>query len=376
MIEYVEIRAKADRELIGIIDDFQSVIWHSVYFGVGDFEIYTSATDKNLLLLAEGNYITRPDDIEVGIIEKIEIANDPQSGKMISATGRFAKSILDRRHIYNLSGTVNSPTILRGNVETNIRNIVRNNAISCAFDSRRNIPILALSPAAGLSAIIVDESGNAAEKQVSFQNLLEYTDEVLTEYGYASIITLDETTKKLLFSCYAGTDRSVDNVSGNDAVIFSPEFDNLVESTYTLDKATEKTAALIGGEGEGYDRFYSVIKGNTSGLDRRETWVDASSLSKTYKEGETEKTYTDEEYKKLLDIQGKQTLLTLPKVETFSGVLDNDTLGVWRLNEDYALGDIVTVEDKDIGKYINVRITEITEVQDENGYACEASFEN
>ena len=41
-IEYVEIR-NTNAEVIGIIDAAQSIIWHSVYFGVGDFEIYTKA---------------------------------------------------------------------------------------------------------------------------------------------------------------------------------------------------------------------------------------------------------------------------------------------------------------------------------------------
>ena len=38
MISYVEI-LNTERELIGIIDTAKSIIWHSVYFGVGDFEI-------------------------------------------------------------------------------------------------------------------------------------------------------------------------------------------------------------------------------------------------------------------------------------------------------------------------------------------------
>ena len=43
MIEFVEIRGH-DTNIIGIIDTAQSVIWRSVYFGVGDFEIYAPAT--------------------------------------------------------------------------------------------------------------------------------------------------------------------------------------------------------------------------------------------------------------------------------------------------------------------------------------------
>ena len=46
-IEYVEIRDES-RNIVGIIDTAQSIIWHSVYNGVGDFEIYAQATEKHI----------------------------------------------------------------------------------------------------------------------------------------------------------------------------------------------------------------------------------------------------------------------------------------------------------------------------------------
>ena len=98
---------------------------------------------------------------------------------MLTASGRFAKSLLDRRIIYNLNGTVNTPTILRGSVEKAARRLVFDNAVNCFFDPRRNIPILALGELKNLTPIIVDENGQAAEKQVSYQPLMEYTDEIL-----------------------------------------------------------------------------------------------------------------------------------------------------------------------------------------------------
>lgn len=370
MIDYLGILSKQNRELIGIIDGFVSAIWHSVYFGVGDFEIYAPATARHLELLQEGNYVTRSDDKRVGVIENLAITNNAQDGLMITASGRFAKSILDRRHIYQLSGKTNTATILRGNVEENIRKLVTDNAINCPADTRRNIPILQLGELSGIPDIIIDDEGHATQKQVSFANLLEYTEEVLEEYELGSIITLDDESKKFLYKVYSGTNRSIES---NTPVVFSREYDNLSDSNYSINTQMKKTAALIGGEGEGLDRFYSLLAGSESGLDRRETWVDAASISKSYKEGETEKTYTDEEYKAMLDSQGKQELAVLTDVESFDGSLIVDG-GVWRLNEDYFLGDIVTVQDNTLGKVANVRITDVTEVQDADGYVVEITY--
>lgn len=373
-IEYVEIRG-SDLALIGFIDTAKSIIWHSKYFGVGDFEIYVQASREIVALLQVGNYVTRPDDLEVGIIEEISIATNEQDGTMLTATGRFAKSLLDRRLIFNLSGTVNKPTILRGNVEAEVRRVVKENAISCPFDSRRNMPVLALGALAGFPQIIVDENGAAAQKQVSYENLLEYTDALLQEYGLASTVILDEDAGKLLYVIYAGADRSIDNAAGNDPLVFSKDFDNLTSSSYQYNAATEKNVALIGGAGEGVERFYALVAGAQTGLQRREMWVDAGSLNRTYKdENDAEQTYSDADYTAMLHAAGTQKLDAHAITEAFDSTLDIQNSS-WKYNRDFALGDIVTTQNDDIGKLVNVRLREVLEVQDENGYAIEATIQ-
>ena len=365
MIEYVEARNSA-LEVIGILDTAQSVIWHSVYYGVGDFEIYINLNDA-LSIISEARYITRLDNDEVGVIESILIADDIENGKMVTIKGRFAKSILDRRIIYNLSGTSNKATILKGNVETAVRSLVNSNAIAS-----RSLGILELGAVAGISKIIVDENGAAAQKQVSFENLLEYTEAVLKEYGIASTVKLNG--NKLQYSVYDGADRSADNTDGNQPIVFSKEFDNLVSSEYTYDSTLEKNVALIGGEGEGIDRF-CVILGSQSGLKRKEVFVDASSIKKTYKdENDVEKTFTDAEYTTLLKAQGHQETSALTVSEDFNGVIDI-TNGNWKYGVDVFLGDIVTVQDNDIGVFKNVRLGEVTEYQDQDGYTVEAVYQ-
>ena len=375
MIDYVEIRNE-ETELIGIIDTAKSVIWRSVYYGVGDFEVYVQATQNTRELLSVGNYVTRPDNNEIGIIEKVEIKADKFDGLVITASGRFAKSILDRRLIYNLSGTSNAATILRGNVELQVRKIVEENAISCAFDSRRNITLLELGAIANIPLKIVDESGNAAQKQVSYGNLLEYSDAVLQEYELSARVTLDAERKKLQYSVFSGEDRSEENESGNEPVIFSEGYDNLKDSAYIIDKTSCKNAALVGGEGEGTARFYALTAGSETGLARREVWVDASSISKTYKDaGGTEQTYSNDVYRGFLIERGRQSLSALKPVESFGGSLDV-TSGNFVFNRDFFLGDVVTVESERIGIYKRVRIISVTEVQDENGYTVSVDYQN
>jgi len=365
MIDYVEAR-NANFEVIGILDTAQSVIWHSVYYGVGDFEVFISLRDV-LSILNDVKYITRIDNDEIGVIESILIADDIESGKMITIKGRFAKSLLDRRIIFTLTGTSNKATILRGNVETNVRNLVENNAILS-----RPLGVFALGAHSGSTKIIVDENRAAAQKQVSFENLLEYTDTLLKEYGLASTVKLSDS--KLLYTVYEGADRSADNTDGNQPIVFSKEFDNLLSSEYSHDSTLEKNVALIGGEGEGIERF-CVLVGSQSLLARKEVFIDASSITKTYKDdNDVEQTFTDAEYTAMLKAHGQQVMSDLKVTEDFNGTIDI-TYGNWKIGVDVFLGDIVTIQDNEIGVFKNVRLAEVTEYQDQDGYAVEAVYQ-
>lgn len=366
-IQYIEIRSASDRQLIGIIDDAKSIIWHDVYYGVGDFEVYAPCTPESVSLLVAGNYVTRYNDDNIGIIESVNITYNAHDGRMIIASGQFAKSLLDRRIIYTLSGYSVSPTILRGNVEDAVRKLVTQNAINCTFDSDRNIAELVLGVDAGITKTIVDASGAAADKQVTHDNLLEYTDSLLEEYGIGAKCVLNDTLK-LAYTVYIGADRSADNSDGNEPVIFSQDFDNLISTTYSYDESLLKNTALIGGEGEGEARFHAIVKSSASGAARREVFVDASGSSRTYKdENGEEQTLTDSEYNGQLETVGLQAISGLAITETFDGEVDLMS-GSFRYRDDFSLGDIVTIQDLEIGLYINARILEVTEVEDDSGY--------
>ena len=180
---------------------------------------------------------------------------------------------------------------------------------------------------------------------------------------------------KLAYTVFEGADRSVDNTAGNQPVVFSQDFDNLLSSEYQYDNTKLKNAALIGGEGEGEARFCSIVKDSAvTGLKRREVWIDSSSITKKYNdESGTEQTFTDDEYDKQLKTDGMQKLAELAITETFEGEIDI-TNGSFSYGTDFALGDKVTVQDTEIGLYITARILEITEVQDDNGYSIEAKY--
>ena len=373
MIEYVEIR-NASRELIGIIDNAESIIWESAYYSTGQFEIYVQVTSLTHQLLGVGNYVTRPKDVNVGIIENINIIWTKDSGRMIIASGRFAKSLLDRRLIYKLTGTSIQPSVSSGLVEVAIRKLVNDNIIASTI-AARNIPFIQLGPLRNIQKRILSETGEAGRVQTSYGGLLEHTDSLLQEYFLGAYISLDRNTKKLLYNVIEGNDLSVGNAAGNAPIIFSQDFDNLLSSDYQYQTTALKTTALIGGAGEGSGRFFVMIGDTASGLSRREVFVDASSQSKTYKEdgAEEEKTYTDAEYSGLLKAHGQQNIAQLQIVETFDGDVDV-TNSDKEFGKDFWIGDVVTIQDTQLSAYINTRILTATEVQDTDGYKLAISY--
>ena len=403
MIEYVEIYSLeggigySRLELTGLVDDFASVIWKNDYYGAGEFEIYAPATEANMALLVPERYVMTScgGTDEVAIIERVEVANSLDEGRMITASGRFAKSILDRRIVYTPvydSGEGGNGYIwhcrsvtLSGKVDLAAISLVRDNAANPPKNNQylkgdRHLPALGWNPGDYRSrypetiSISTEESEESAEKQVTYKNLLDYTDGLLEEYGLAARLFLYKDYDNLLhYYVYKGVSRTVRDHPEGEPIVFSMEMDNLLNTDYVYDVSPIKTTALIGGEGEGLERKCAFAYEWISGMERREVFVDASSITSEVEEGETPPTM--EEYRKQLEAQGQQTVATSPAEETLSGSIDisNSTL---RYREDFYLGDLVTVEDRFLGISADVRILSVTEVQDENGYNIDMEYAN
>lgn len=369
MIEYVEIR-NSEREIVGIVDNFKSIIWHGEYYGTGDFEIYAPCTPLNLALLVENNFVTRPDEENVGIIEKIEYTFSATDGRMIVAAGRFAKSILDRRIIYNLENVHSQQTIvLQGNIETAARQVVTDNAINCAFDSERNISILALGAMSGtINQEITNETGNPATLQIWGENLLTWTDEFLKKYKCGARVVLNS-NKILEYVCYEGKNRAIDNTDGNEPVIFSQDFENLISSQFSIDTTKYKNAAIVGGTGDASNKDFSVARyTDKTGINRREVLINAENLKK----GTSIQDYW--KYLEQLETTGFQKLDSFQIVETFDGEINLNSL-TFKYKTNYNIGDIITMQDSETKLFKNTRIVEITEIQDSNGYQLTGKYE-
>ena len=333
---------------IGIIEEPTSAIWTRRYNKPGEFEIYTPATAELLAIIAEDCFITRDDNNGVMVVERVELATDAENGDFVKISGRSADCLMDRRIILE-------QTTLSGRVDRAIYKIIDENAINPANPAR----------ALPLTMDIPDAMADTISAQHTGTNLLTAVEEICAAYGLGFRVVSDSTTQIVLrVELYVGKDRSAAQAV-NSPVYFSPEFENLISSSYAFDMTGYKNVAVVAGEGEGKARKRAMI-GEASGLLRRELYVDARDMSTN--EGEI----SEAEYAAQLEARGVEKLAETWTTEAFSGEVD--TVNTFELDVDYTVGDIVTVENE-YGIRVDTRIAAIPEYWDENGYSTDCVFE-
>lgn len=331
-----------DKDLVYIdeVDKFTSLQWIRRYHDTGKFELHCPVTSHNIKTLLRNNLIWIKGSNEVGIIEYRNLFIDDK-GEQIKINGRFYTSILDGRIQYSTEQYTNKE------VEIIMRNMVDRNCINTI--AGRKLPIL------------LGKLNNFNDKinyQKSYGNLLEELNILSETSNIGFYIRTDLENRKHHFETYKGVDRSI-NQDTNSHVVFSRDNDNLYEQDYTDSGYDLRTTAIVAGEGEGAGRTVVEVENQHTGRNRKEIFVDARDLQK-----EIDDTFlSDTEYRNILTQRGLEKLAEYKEIQTFEGkIITNNYI----YKEDYDLGDIVTVMDKDWNVTVNTRIIEINEIY-ENG---------
>lgn len=341
-----------DLDAVSIVDTYESFIWTDRYYAYGDFELYEAMRDGLLEYIQQDYYLQSRDSEHVMIIEKIQISSDTEDGNHVTVTGRSLESILDRRIVWGQK-------TLSGNLQNGIKTLLDENVISPS-DSSRKISNF-IFKASTDSKI----TGLKLEAQYTGDNLYDVIQAICEEQGIGFKVTLND-EKQFVFELYAGTDRSYDQTE-NPYVIFSPKFENIINSNYIESKSSLKTITLVGGEGEGAARRYTTV-GSGSGLERRELFTDARDISSDVGDGVT---LTDAEYIAQLQQRGKEKLAENTSITSFEG--ETETTIMFRYGEDFFNGDIVQIANE-YGHETKARILEIVNSADKDGYSVYPTF--
>lgn len=335
-----------------LLDVYNSFIWTDRYFKYGDFELHASMSEDLLQYLKQDYYITNANSEHVMIIEKLLIDSDIENGNTIIVSGRSLESLLERRIVWNR-------TTLSGNLQSGIKKLLDENIISPTDSSRK------------IDDFIFEESTDSAitgltiDGQYTGDNLYEVIASICQENGIGFEITLNN-SKQFVFKLYSGVDRSYDQ-SVYPYVVFSPNFENMVESNYMESKMAMKNVTLIGGEGEGNARKYTSV-GTASGLDRRELFTDARDIRAEDDEGNA---ISEAEYLKQLEQRGRENLAENIAVVAFEGQADVVSMFVYGV--DFFMGDIVQIADE-YGHETKSRMVELVSSESEEGVSTYPTF--
>lgn len=357
-----------DFRLVTLIEVYESLIWTNRYYDIGDFELYVPTSEESIKLYTEAAknhyYIVRDDDDPTNcramIINKISSVTDFDGGNHIAITGTCLKGLLSQRIVWG-------KTNLAGDLESEIRRLVYEQAISPSI-SARVLPHLVLGDETGVNETI--------NTQLNGTNLASAIIDACRTKKVGWDIKMNIPLRQLKFTVYKGIDRSFDQTEDdisqrNPYVVFSPEYDNLLGTTYNLETNDYKNIALVGGEitetnprtGKQTKKDFSQIAypykkttNNPSGYDRYEIYVDGSDLS----DDDNAEYYTSV-VASSMRTRGQQTLDAYKSVTDITGdVVPNLTFDI---NKDYCMGDLVVVQNE-YKQTFSARVIEIVEVEE------------
>lgn len=337
---------------VTVIDSFRSMIWTDRYNSYGDFELYLPVDSSMLYYLQQDNYLWTKDSEHCMIIEDITIDSDVEEGNYLKVTGRSLESILTRRIVWG-------QTILNGSMQDAIQTLLNDAFISPSNEARKvDNFIFEASTDPAITELTIDTQYTGDDLYTVVQTLCE-----ANRIGF-KIVLNDQ--NQFVFSLYAGADRSYDQIA-NPYVIFSPSFENIINSNYYTSNAELKNVTLVAGEGEGASRRMTSV-GDTSGLTRREIFTDARDVSSDVDGG----TLSSDEYISQLYARGVEKLAECGIKTAFEGEVDATRM--FKYGEDFFIGDIVQIANE-YGHEGKVYISELVLSHDETGYSVYPTFQ-
>lgn len=340
-------------EAIFIVDSFESLIWTDRYQSAGDFEIYCFPSSDILDNARADYYLVNPESEHVMIIEGSEITTDAEEGNRLIITGRSLESILNRRILYN-------QVTLSGNLQNEIKRVLEENIISPEDESRKIQNFVFIeSEDPRITEIEIDTQ--YAQGQILYDMIAELCS--TKKIGFKIVLTDDF---KFAFSLYKGQDRSYEQ-DVNPYVIFSPNFENMINSDYIESKKDYKNVTLVAGEEVNEVRKTTMV-GTVTGLLRREVFTDARDASSTKEDNSK---ISDEDYIKILEQRGHDKLKDYPDLRSFEGEVEASKMFVY--GTDFFLGDDVQVENE-YGMSGTSLISEIVWAHDADGYSVYPTF--
>jgi Siphovirus ReqiPepy6 Gp37-like protein len=368
---------------IANIDNFISLQFEKKWHDVGKFELHINRHTKGVEKLKKGTIVMLSPS-KAGIIKHREVQFD-KNGRQTENwifKGPDLKGIMSNKLTLPPDGEDND--FVSGPAETIMKHLVNNNQITTTDRDRKLIELRTNEDLL---------RGQAMNWNSRYKLLSEELRDISIDSNIGWDVFLDLEEGWWVFDTFEGKDLSVINEDGNSPVFFAPEFGNVSSMSFTDSDLNYKNVAYVAGQGEGADREVIQI-GDASGFDRVEVFIDARDIERggtgtngetllergirSLKEYETD-TYLEAEIitptKKVSYTYDHKGFIS--PIQTLGDQLNKRVLtSTFVFGEDWDLGDVVTVFNRDWEVMANKRTTEIKEIYEARGenFRLEAAF--
>jgi len=361
-----------------LIDTYLSMIWTDRYAVAGDFELFMPIIKDLFKYVKLGKqeedvFLKRRGSEHVMIIESVNLKTDTEEGDRVIIKGQSLESMLNRRVLWHL-------TVISGNLQEAIRSLI----YACFIDPEdtdRKDPdfIFETTEDPMVTDLTIDDLNEFGGKQYAIgENLYDIICALCKEFGIGFSMTLNA-QNKVVFKLYSGVDRSHAQTR-NPYVVFSPKYDNLVDSEYLESVTNYKNVTLVGGEqltlesGDPAPRKFAIA-GYGVGRKRREMFTDANDISSNLgpqEEGGEDVIVDEKTYLGMLVEKGYEDLKEHPFITLFDGMASAAITYIYGVH--FSIGDVVQVADA-YGHSSRARVSEVIMAVDKKNQGLYPTFE-
>ena len=342
---YIYLLNSENLEVDNIVDNYGSFSMTINYKSVGEFVIEID----NRLDSAKDMYIDRIIQFGashrfVGIITRTEFSIDEEGNEIKVIKGRTIGDLLSRRVIW--MPKTHPVKRYEGKSETIIKDVITDNIINPEDPDRK------------INNFTVRESkelGKDTFREYVYNSIEEVTEDLVSGENFGWEVFLDDDENELVFDILIGRDHSLSQEE-NPQVLFSSELGNIESQEYIDDESSHKNYVYI----ETYSSLWSNTPSDwnqmgeegVSGIDRKEGYTKAD-------------TYRPElfppdspQYGVYPETIGEWYLTDTSPIQNFDAkAIDGQ---IYTYGEDYDIGDIVSIENKDWGIEVDLRIISVT----------------
>lgn len=338
-------------EPIDLVDDFISLIWTERFKRYGDFELIVNANSAFRNRLPAGTRLWIERSKRVMTVETLEDTTDDEGRAVLKVIGTSLERILDNRLARGELGdlTLTPKWILTGTATEIARQIFHDVCVTGVLDPGDIIAGILESSIFPEDTIAepVEEITVELDVATVYTALANLAD--IYDFGFRLVRDVDT---QLYFDIYMGSDRTT-RQDVLPAVVFSPDMDNLQNSTELTSIALYKNVAYVLSAAGSVIVYPPDVDPEIEGFERNVLIIKADDIKVDDLDAEAKMTQ-----------KGLDALAKARRFTAFDGEISR--ANQYRYGIDFHLGDLVEIS-KNSGGMTSMQVVEQIFVQDAEG---------